>query len=228
MRPVASAYSVSAYLQPQFATLNTRCLIFYTYPLSVLQAKWFPLDPQPLPPKKTQTHTNPKLSLPTIRCQICLSCHRLLPASNSPHDSSQHHRSKNSHFGMGGGEKKKNPNRKWNTSFHKDIYISLSLSLSSENLFSQRRNSYATKTGSPKLKFVSDQLLQNCESIQRDYFFVNGVPAAQESSDSRSAMQKLFASNEIDRARRQLEYSRFPRERDRRRAATDVSGLRSP
>jgi hypothetical protein len=41
-------------------------------------------------------------------------------------------------------------------------------------------------------------------------------------------MQKLFASNEIDRARRQLEYSRFPRERDRRRAATDVSGLRSP
>jgi len=107
MRPVASAYSVSAFLQPQFATLNTRCLIFYTYPLSVLQAKWFPLDPQPLPPKTTQTRTNPKLSPATIRRQICLSCPRLLPASNSPHDSSQHHRSKNSHFGMGGKKKKK-------------------------------------------------------------------------------------------------------------------------
>jgi len=56
MRPAASAYSVSAYLQPQFATPNTRCLIFYTYPLSFLQAKWFPLDPQTPPPPKKHKH----------------------------------------------------------------------------------------------------------------------------------------------------------------------------
>jgi hypothetical protein len=42
-------------------------------------------------------------------------------------------------------------------------------------------------------------------------------------------MQKLFASNEIDRARRQLEYSRFRREREReidaeRRPMYPVSG----
>lgn len=42
-------------------------------------------------------------------------------------------------------------------------------------------------------------------------------------------MQKLFASNEVDRARRQLEYSRFRREREReidaeRRPMYPVSG----
>lgn len=224
MRPAASAYSVSAYLQPQFATLNTRCLIFYKYQ-SCKQSDSLSTH-NPSPPKKhkhAQTQNCP-LQLSDAR-SVCLG-----PPSSSSFQLTTWFvttpQVQELPFWNGRGEKKqKNPNRKWNTSFHKDI----SLSLSSENLFSQRRNSYATKTRSPKLKFVSDHLLQNCTSIQRDFFFVNGVPAAQESSDSRSVMQKLFASNEIDRARRQLEYSRSASiSLCLRRAATDVSGLRSP
>ncbi len=135
MRPAASAYSVSAYLQPQFATPNTRCLIFYTYPLSFLEAKWFLLDPQTTPPpKKTQTQNCPLQ--PSDARSVCLAPVffqltrwiittpqvQKLPFWN----------------GRGGG-KKKNPNRKWNTSFHKEISLSLSLLFSREETAMQPR-----------------------------------------------------------------------------------------
>jgi hypothetical protein len=84
----------------------------------------------------------------------------------------------------------------------------------------------------PRLEALNSNSLQTifCKTVNQykeTIFFVNGVPAAQESSDSRSAMPKLFASNEIDGARRQLEYSRFRREREsdaERRPMYPVSG----
>ncbi len=85
----------------------------------------------------------------------------------------------------------------------------------------------------PRLEALNSNSFQTifCKTVNRykeRLFFVNGVPAAQESSDSRSAMQKLFASNEIDRARRQREYGRFQREIDaERRPMYPVSGHRN-
>jgi hypothetical protein len=155
MRPAASAYSVSAYLQPQFATPNTRCLIFYTYPLSFLEAKWFLLDPQTTPPpKKTQTQNCPLQ--PSDARSVCLApVFFQLPT---------HHMNRHNTTGPktpileweGGGRK---------TQIANETRASTKRSLSLYHLFSQRRNSYATKTRSPKLKFVSDHFLQNCKSI---------------------------------------------------------------
>jgi hypothetical protein len=62
----------------------------------------------------------------------------------------------------GGGKKEKPQSQMKHELPQRDLSLSLSPLL-------QRRNSYATKTRSPKLKFVSDHLLQNCKSIQRDY-----------------------------------------------------------
>lgn len=89
------------------------------------------------PPKKTQTQTNTKLSLATIRRQICLSCPRLLPTHQMNHHNTTG--PKTPILEWEGGGKKKNPNRKWNTSFHKEISLSLSPLLPEEETAMQPR-----------------------------------------------------------------------------------------
>jgi hypothetical protein len=200
---------------------------YFVYVPTILPAsKVIPSRPTKPPPQKKHKHTQTQNCplQPSDARSVCLAPVFFQPPT--------HHMIRHNTTGPrtpileweGGKKKRKTPIANEIRASRKDLSLSLPRTSSPRE----------ETTMQPRLGALNSNSFQTifCKTVNQyneTIFFVNGVPAAQESSDSRSAMQKLFASNEIDRARRQLEYSRSASiSLCLRRAATDVSGLRSP